>query len=530
MFNEGWRERAWNDLSLPWDMIVIGGGITGAGVFNQAARAGLRVLLVEANDFAFGTSSRSSKLIHGGFRYLRNRQFSVTRESVRERERLIRQGEHLVEPLEFILPVMSDRSSSRRVYQLGVTIYDLLAPKWQHGHYSGNQIRSICPVLTHPAVSDGFYYYDAVMDDARMVLRTIQEGIQAGGKALNYTRVTHLLKDQAGRVRGAAIEDQTRMGLGKTAEVSAQVVVQATGPWSDQLREEVGGTKRIRKQRGSHLVFPFQKLPLQQAITLFHPRDKRAMFVFPWEGVTVIGTTDLDHPSEEEALHPEPVATSQEVAYMLEATGYLFPKSEITERDIISTFAGLRPIVSSGTGNPSKESRAHSLWDENGLLTITGGKLTTFRKMAYETLLLALKYIPNKTFVNPLSPVFQGTNRIRLELDPQFRNRLVGRYGNLAKEVLQAGGASECFPIDDLPALWSELRWGARAEGVEHLDDLLLRRTRLGLTLPGGAENWMGRIRSIAQPELGWDDALWEAEQARYQALWHDCYYGLQGF
>lgn len=527
IWGKGWRAEVWDELDRPWDILVIGGGITGAGMFNQAARAGLGVLLVEANDFAFGTSSRSSKLVHGGFRYLRNRQFSVTRESVQERERLLRQGEHLVEPLEFILPVIGGRSSSRRVYQLGVTIYDLLAPKWQHGHLSTNQIYAICPVLTHPGVSDAFYYYDAVVDDARLVLRTIQEGVTAGGKALNYTRVSHLLKDNSGSVYGAAIEDLTRDGQGRTKETTARVVIQATGPWSDALRDEVNGEKRIRKQRGSHLVFPFSKLPLQQAITLFHPRDKRAMFVFPWEGVTVIGTTDLDHPLELQLSHPEPVATRQEVEYMLEAIEYLFPQSHLNYADVISTFAGLRPIVSSGTGNPSKELRAHSIWNEDGLFTITGGKLTTFRKMAYETLMAARPRLPQTVIFNPLQPIFQGTKTIKLNLDPHISNRLAGRYGRLASEVVQAGGVNESCAIDDLPALWSELRWGARAEAVEHLDDLLLRRTRLGMTLTEGARGWMERIRTIAQPELGWDDELWEAERNRYEVLWKECYFGL---
>ena len=241
------------------------------------------MLLVEAHDYAFGTSSRSSKLVHGGFRYLKNRQFSVTRESVRERERLLRQAKYLVTPLYFLLPSLGFSRATRQVFRLGVTIYDLLAPKWAHGDLSPNQIHRICPQLTNDRLNAGFYYYDAEVDDARLVLRVIQEGIAAGGTALNYTGAETLLFQQNGQVAGALLRDNAPSGNGQTTEVFARVVINATGPWSDELRGQVDQPPRIRKQRGSHLIFPWAKLPLAQAITLLHPRDKRAMFVFPWE-------------------------------------------------------------------------------------------------------------------------------------------------------------------------------------------------------------------------------------------------------
>ena len=359
MWQQGWRNQAWKEMDTAWDILVIGGGITGAGIMNMAARAGLRVLLVDQDDFAFGTSSRSSKLVHGGFRYLRNRQFDVTRESspASGSDSFVRQS--IWSPrLKFLLPVFGGRAWTRRAYRLGVTIYDLLAPKWAHGHLAGSQIFRDYPVLTNPHLSDGFYYYDAEVDDSRLVLRVIQEGMEAGGCALNYTKADHLLFDRNGMVCGAHLVNLSAESGENGKDVEARVVIHAAGPCTDLLRSEVDAPARIRKQRGSHLIFSRERLPLDQAITFFHPRDKRAMFVFPWEGVTIIGTTDLDHPSEMKSAHPEPYVTRAEVTYMFEALAYLFPQSGLTESDVISSFSGLRPIVRSGAKIHPKN-RAH---------------------------------------------------------------------------------------------------------------------------------------------------------------------------
>jgi len=525
MWQQHWRDEAWKELDRPWDILVIGGGITGAGVMNMAARSGLRVLLVEEDDFAFGTSSRSSKLVHGGFRYLRNRQFEVTRESVRERERLLRQARYLVTPLQFLLPVFGGRASSRRTYRLGVTIYDLLAPKWAHGHLSGNQIGRDYPSLTNPNLTDGFYYYDAEVDDSRLVLRVLQEGIENGGQAMNYTRASQLLFDPKGKVHGVHLVDLSSDHPGREKDVEAQVVIHATGPWSDLLRCEVEAPARIRKQRGSHLIFSRDRLPLDKAITFFHPRDKRAMFVFPWEGVTMIGTTDLDHPLEFEQTHPEPFITRAEVQYTFEALEYLFPKSTLTEADVISSFAGLRPIVSSGTGNPSKESRAHCLCEEKGLITITGGKLTTYRIMALEALKRACERLPDRPIISSAMPMFMPLPAKPPAVSDDLWQRLAGRYGNQAGKILDTVPQHEMMNVPGNTALWSEIRWGARAEAVEHLDDLLLRRVRIGLTDRQGGLNHLESIKPIVQAELGWDDTRWAEESQRYVKRWKDCYY-----
>jgi glycerol-3-phosphate dehydrogenase len=303
------------------------------------------------------------------------------------------------------------------------------------------------------------------------------------------------------------------------------VVINATGPWTDELRSQVGAEARIRKLRGSHLFFPYEKLPLPVAITLLHPRDHRALFVFPWEGVTLIGTTDLDHPRDLEALHPEPVITPAEVTYLMEAADFLFPESHLTTADIQSSIAGLRPIVTGGAADPSKESRAHVLFQENGLLTITGGKLTAYRRMAYETLEKAKSALAGKVVLHPNQPLFTNpVSALPAGMSARTWNRLKGRYSADAAEMADACPPDEWAEMDQLPALWGEIRWGARAEGVVHLDDLLLRRTRLGLTAPHGGLDWMPRIRELAQPELGWSDDLWADEEKRYAELWHECY------
>lgn len=526
MYHPSQRNAYWDELKQPWDVLVIGGGITGAGIFNLAARSGLRVLLVEAGDYASGTSSRSSKLVHGGFRYLKNRQFSVTRESVRERERLLRQAPGLVTPLQFLLPNLGFSRRTDEMFRVGVLLYDLLAPKWAHGSVSQARAGMLCPQLTNPKLSGGYYYYDAEVDDCRLVLRVLREGCAAGGVAINYTRAVSLLFHPDGQVAGAALKDVSPEGSGREMEVKAKVVINATGPWTDTLRGQVGQAARIRKQRGSHLFLPWERLPLTRAITLLHPRDKRAMFVFPWEGVTIIGTTDLDHPLAMEQAHPEPTITTPEVDYMLEALEYLFPASELGRGDILSTMAGLRPIVTSGENNPSRESRKHALWVDRGLVTITGGKLTTYRVMARETLAACAPFLYLKKGIDPHLPILiPPTGDFPAGMPPEIAARLAARFGWEGCRIAREYPADELRTLANLPAVQAEVRFAAREEGVLRLDDLMLRRTRLGLTLPRGGRDYLPEVRRMAQSELGWTDERWLNEEKRYLSLWQECYF-----
>jgi glycerol-3-phosphate dehydrogenase len=271
-------------------------------------------------------------------------------------------------------------------------------------------------------------------------------------------------------------------------------------------------------------VFARAKLPVNQAVTLFHPRDGRAMFVIPWEGTTIVGTTDIDHDPDLDKKYVEPFASGDEISYMVEAVSFLFPSLGLSGQDIVSSFSGLRPVIYTGASSPSKESRAHALWEENGLITITGGKYTTFRIMSRETIDKVLERLGksrtagSKRIFNPLLDLSS------FSLDPLTLAYLKGRHGNETAALLTAAKQGELERIEQVPNLWAELRWAAREEGVVHLEDLLLRRVRLGLLLPQGGRDLLGRIRDIVQPELGWSDDRWQQEEAAYLKTWQSYY------
>lgn len=522
MWEKGWRNSIWQNIDRDWDILIIGGGITGAGVFRRAVTAGLQTLLVDAGDFAGGTSSRSSKLVHGGFRYLKNKQWGVTHESVREREWLLHEAKDLVTPLGFLMPNFAE-ANTKMMFAFGVVIYDLMAPKWQHSYYSKEQILQLCPQLRSEGLEGGYLYYDAEMDDAHLVHHILREGVMDGGTALNYARADRLLRTSDGRVCGSMISDTSGQAQ-QNAEVRARVVINATGPWSDNLRVQVGATPRIRPLRGSHLIFDRQRLPIPHAVTLLHPIDQRAMFGIPWEGVTMIGTTDLDHKFSPDAH--EPYAQSEEIDYILEAGNATFGTANLTRADILSTFSGLRPIISSGAADPSKESRAHVVWKEEGLITVTGGKMTTFRIMAEQALQMAASSLPGHPNLTRRERYFDPLPQINPPSGLSLKDwtYLLGRYSGETEGLLGAAQPGELNHIGNLPNVWAEIRWAARCGGVQHLDDLLLRRVRVGMLLPEGAMPQMDRIRAIAQPELGWSDDRWNAELVRYQKI-YSAYY-----
>jgi len=523
MWTTGWRNEAWSALGQPFDVIIIGGGITGAGILNEAARIGLRALLVEQDDFASGTSSRSSKLVHGGFRYLKNAQIRLTFESVRERERLLREGRGLITPLGFLLASYKRDAVPAWALKLGLVMYDLLAFKWGHRQYDALDMRELCPPLCDSGLAGGFRYFDAQTDDARLVLRLVQEGVQAGGSALNYARAIGLLRLENGQVCGVALQDQAPGSLGRTAEVKGAVVINATGAWADDLRLQVGGRARLRKLRGSHLIFPATRLPLTRAVSFMHPRDGRFCFAFPWEGVTLVGTTDVDHAD----LRQEPRISPDETGYLMEAVQCFFPDLALEQDDIQGSFSGVRPVIDTGKADPSKESREHVLWRERGLLTVAGGKLTTFRCMAVEALQAARHFLPEglRGGRKCEGPILESLQALEAsDLSPAMRLRLAGRHGAETAGLIAASQPGELGPIPGTQSPWAELRWAARAEGVVHLADLLLRRVRLGLLLPQGGIPLLERIRPIVQPELGWDDARWSQEAAIYTNQWKKCY------
>ncbi len=513
------REQLWAQLDQEWDLIIIGGGITGAGIFRRAVSGGLKTLLLEAADFSSGTSSKSSKLVHGGFRYLRSGQYDITFESVRQREKLLKQAQDLVTPLGFVLPHNAS-SKQKHMIHAGVILYDLMAPKWKHRHLNFPQLREKMPLLKPRGMTGAYLYYDALLDDSRMVLRLIKETCDDGGLALNYARVEKLLKGADGRVCGVSVRDHSRKNQG-TLELKAKAVINATGPWTDKLREQLGRQSRVRPLRGSHLVFSFDDLPIPYAVTLMHPKDGRAMFAIPWEGRTIFGTTDLDHPFP---LDQEPYCTNEEVAYMLEAVHAIFPNTNITEDSIISSFAGLRPIVRGDASNPSAESRAHLVLEEDGLVTVTGGKLTIFEVMAQDALKAVLPQLgkelkPIRHWFKP-NPPLSSDNR----LSQKSFHYLAGRYGQALSVLLEMSDPHSLQPIDGLQMHWAELAYNARHVMVEHLDDLLLRRTRLGMLLPQGGISLMDKVKQLTEPELPWTEEEWQVEIARYQEIYQQAY------
>lgn len=525
MLTQTWRESTWQDLDQPWDVIVIGGGITGAGIFNMAANKGLRTVLLEANDFAFGTSSRSSKLVHGGIRYLRNRQYDVVRESVKERQRLLRESDGLVDPLTFIFPASEDNKRATKMMKLGVIVYDLMVPRWQHGYLNKSQAQKALPALSDENLVGGVKYHDARVDDSQLVLRVIMDGIRFGGSAINYCQVIELCKSKTGSVEGVIVEDKSGTMKPSHIKLRGKVVINATGPWSDALRQGINGFPKLRRLRGSHLVFSREDLPLNAAVTMLHPRDNRALFAIPWENRILIGTTDLDHDRYED----ETCITSAEVDYLLEAVQHTFPDYPVSESDIISTFSGLRPVINTNAPTPSQESRAHQIWQEKGLVTVAGGKLTIFRIMAADVLNFCAQKLPGNPSFDHRTPCFvhpKPENRRDLS-NPDWL-MMAGRLGADVNQFFKESNPKDLQPIDPIPQLWAELAWAAKHEAVVHLDDLLLRRVRLGILFPKGGMAMINEIRERIQTPLSWSDQTWAAEVHRYQKIWKE-YYHLPG-
>jgi glycerol-3-phosphate dehydrogenase len=509
-------------MAREWDLLVIGGGITGAGILLEAARRGLRTLLIEGRDFAWGTSSRSSKLVHGGLRYLKDGKLHLTRESVRERESLLRDAPGLVEPQGFAFAHYAG-GRGRRSFLAGLAVYDLLAGRRERHWLAPDEFLTRAPNVAREGLAGGIVYSDAKTDDARLVLRVLGEAMAHGGAALNYLAARSLIRLE-GRVVGAVVRDEV---AGGTHEVRARVVVDATGAWSGALH---GKGPRLRPLRGSHLILPAWRLPLAQAVSLMHPSDGRPVFAYPWEGTTLVGTTDLDH---EQPMDQEARITRAELDYLLAALRAQFPDHGIVEADVLSTYAGVRPVIAGGHADASREGREHQVWSEAGLVAVAGGKLTTFRAIALDALRSVRAQLPGWTDDLRPCPVFappggQAASGPRLppSLPPSLLRRLRGRHGAAADALLAAAGKDEFTLIPGTETPWAELRWAARAEAVQRLDDLLLRRTRLGLQLREGGAALLPRIRALCQPELGWDDARWEREEAAYLALWRG-HYGL---
>jgi glycerol-3-phosphate dehydrogenase len=466
----------WEKVPEEVDLVVIGGGITGAGIVRDAARRGLRVVLFEQNDIAYGTSSRSSKLIHGGLRYLESYEFSLVFESVSERRVVMDLAPHLVNPLAFLFPVYQGARKSLRMINAGMWLYDGLAlfrsPK-RHRTLDPSEVAEQEPMLRQEGLQGAPVYYDCSTDDARLTLETIIDAIQNGAVVVNWARVDAFIKDDHGRVSGVIVKNQRD---GVLREVKAHTVINATGPWTDEVLAMSGPRmgKMLRPTKGIHIVVERERLPVEHAVVLFHPTDARVLFALPWGERTYVGTTDTDY----EGAPGEEAATLEDVDYLIGAANYYFPNDQINRDDVISTWAGLRPLIAPepevGEMSESQVSREHQIViGEDGLITIAGGKLTTYRKMAKECVDLAVNLLKltgklpediqsGQTFRFPLPgavgwPEDDDHDRVAAELSKacecdlsdEVSRHLVDTYGMRALELakLCVGDLSLTQPI-----------------------------------------------------------------------------------
>lgn len=513
------RDRVWQDLetgkSGTWDIVIIGGGITGAGILREAVRSGYRTLLVEQRDFAWGSSSRSSKMVHGGIRYLASGKISLTRHALQERENLVRQAPNLVERLGYYFPLYRKRFPPGFAAGLLFWLYDRLAGTRDHHRVSNRQLAEVFRELDTSQLNGAFYYTDAVTDDARLTLRVVQESVRHGGIVRNYTRANRLLKQQ-GKVSGLLLEDRES---GEELEIGCSAVINATGAWADRLGNAALAGMKIRPQRGSHLILSTEQFPVSHAIFIVHPDDGRRVFIYPWEGRTVVGTTDIFH---DRNLDNAASMTRDELVYLLSAAAQLFPGRPPTGSDVISSWSGVRPIITSGkSGDPSRASREHQVWVEPGLVSCSGGKLTTFHYMALDVIAKARQFLPARPEPSE-TEIFRRTDVTGADVlpgDAERGNRLLGRYGNDAVELISSAPKREHVTIPGTSTCLAQVRWALQREAVVHLDDLMLRRTRLGLLLANGGEEVLGDISTMVREVCGWSTGQWDIETNRYRDI-----------
>ena len=513
-----------SDLKTTYDIVVIGGGVTGAGVFHEAVNRGYRVLLIEAKDYAWGTSSRSSKMVHGGLRYLKQGKFLLTKKAVKERERLLKCYPGLVTPLNFIMPVFDHYGPSRASMKIGLFIYSFLAGEKQHKSYSKIDVIKTIEGIREQNLVSAVGFKDAQVDDARLVMRLINETCLQGGFALNYAKAVSIERDQKNKVAAVNIKDQ-RTGL--SVDIKTKVVINATGAFAETLHPSPMKEFHIRPLRGSHLIFKRELFPINEVISFIHPKDSRPAFLFPWEDTIVLGTTDIDHDQD---METDPFITIHEADYLIEGLKYILPNLDISINDCISSFAGVRPVLSRKKKSASQESREHVIWKNKGLVTVTGGKLTTFQLLADDALKAAKPYLPKQVLDKP-KPIKQDHKLNRPDynipshnIPVNFQERLLGRYGSLVFQIIGQYDEDLFSPIENTGSLWVELCYAAEHENIYNLSDLLLRRVRIGLFLPQGGLKLLDKIETLCKPFLSWDSTRWEMEKKVYIKTWNKYY------
>lgn len=506
------RKQMWDRVIAhtdPWDIVVIGGGATGAGIAVDAASRGYHVLLLEQHDFGKGTSSRSTKLVHGGVRYLEQGNVSLVMEALHERGMLLQNAPHLVRDLPFIVPSYEWWESP--FYGLGLKVYNLLAGKYRFG---GTQLLSIeetlkhLPTIRRDGLRGGVVYHDGQFDDTRLLINLVATAAEQGGALLNYASVTGLLKGSDGLLNGVTLWDRE---TGTERSVQARVVINATGAFVDAVRRMSSSDVKpmVAPSQGVHLVFDKSFLPGDSAIMVPHTPDGRVMFAIPWHDHTVVGTTDVPL----SAVTLEPQATDAEIDFILETAGRYLQKPP-TRADILSVFAGIRPLVKMGDGkNTASLSRDHTIHiDHSGLITIVGGKWTTYRNMAEDCVnqaatLGGLDERPCRTRNLPIhgaTPAGTETGSLAIYgSDAPHIRELIAQSPQLGEQLHSA-----------LPYTAAEVLWAARHEMARTVEDILARRTRALFLNSRAAIDMAPRVAALLASELGRDEA-WQAEQVR---------------
>jgi len=501
--------------SRAFDVLVVGGGITGCGIARDAALRGLSVALVEKDDFASGTSSRSSRLVHGGVRYLEHGQLHLVFESSAERRRLLRLAPHLVRALEFTWPVYRGARIPRWKLGAGLMLYDLLAlfrNVGRHRRLNARQVLANEPTLRADGLRGGASYFDAATNDARLTLANAIAAQEAGAVVVNHAAVTELLHE-GDRIAGAIVRDKR---TGSVSSVRASVVVNATGPWSDRVRALDDDTAHavVRGSKGVHIAIARDRIGNRHAITLLSPIDGRVFFVLPADSMSIVGTTDTFTSAPPDEVR----ATAEDVKYLIDSVNAFFPNARLTSNDVCRAWAGIRPLLPTNGSTPGSVSREHAItWTPRGLLSITGGKLTTYRVMASQVVDAVAERLrrPSRRNLTRDTPLPGGdfasfdvlaADIARATNDVDLAAHLATAYGSRWRDVwseISNDGAERLVPA--LPYTIGEMRYCVRREMAMTIGDLLMRRTHFAFELCGSdAGDVPARVATAIAPLLGW--------------------------
>ena len=481
-----------------FDVVVIGGGITGAGIALDATQRGMKVALVEMQDFAQGTSSRSTKLVHGGLRYLKQAQIKVVAETGKERAIVYENGPHVTTPEWMLLPMHKGGTFCKFTTNIGLTMYDRLAGVKRHERkkmLSKQATLNKEPLVKKDGLKGGGYYVEYRTDDARLTIEVMKRAAEKGAEVINHTKSTDFVYDAKNKVSGIKVKD---MLTGEEYQINAKKVINAAGPWVDEVRKKdyTRNNKQLRLTKGVHVVIDQSKFPLRQAVYFDTEKDGRMIFAIPREGKAYVGTTDTFYNNEK----TKPLTNQEDRDYLIDAINYMFPDVHVTDADIESTWAGVRPLILEDGKDPSEISRKDEIWEgKSGLLTIAGGKLTGYRHMALEIVdLLAkrlkqeysLKFADSKTKNTPISGGDVGGSKNfenyvnrkvqegkALGLSTDVAHNLASKYGSNVDKLFAIAQLTNEKDLNMPLELYVQLVYSVQNEMVYKPTDFLIRRT-----------------------------------------------------